>query len=134
MNGNHEFIIVKIESIVPPIDNSNANYMLHIKNSKQMSWIKQCTMEELTQFRNYITKYVPSVNNIPFPARKKMSYIPFIGKSYSEHNWDILLENKFILDNFFESICKDLNVYKLNGFAEFFAVSNTKVEESFKGL
>jgi hypothetical protein len=125
-NKKNEFIYVtaKIISIIPPdIDlKLDAIYNLEIQfsDSSNNTWIKPCTLKDFCFFREYIITYIPSIINLPFPQKNILSCLPFIGQNYDERNWDILLENKFILDNFFYIICQDKNLYTLIGFNSFF--------------
>jgi hypothetical protein len=61
------------------------------------------------------------VKNIAFPNSSVLSYFPFIGKKYSDENNDILIEKKFVLDNFFREICEFNQFYKIDEFDKFFA-------------
>ena len=125
-NKKNEFnyVTAKIISIIPPDIklNQDAIYNLEIQfsDSQNNKWVKSCTLNDLYFFREYIMTYIPSIINLPFPQKSILSYLPFIGHKYDERNWDILLENKFILDNFFCNICQDKNLYTLIGFNSFF--------------
>ena len=118
------FVFAKIKKIIPPdeINKKCAVYIIEMweENNENNKWIKQYTLNELENFRNYIIKYVPSVNNLPFPYISWFSYLPYFGWKYDERNWDILLENKFILDNFFNTICQNKKIYILSEFNTFF--------------
>jgi hypothetical protein len=126
-NKKNEFnyVTAKIISIIPPDIklNQDAIYNLEIQfsDSQNNKWIKSCTLNDLYFFREYIITYIPSIINIPFPQKSILSYLPFIGHKYDERNWDILLENKFLLDDFFSTICKDKEMYKLSEFIKFFS-------------
>jgi hypothetical protein len=61
------------------------------------------------------------VKNIAFPNLSVLSYIPFIGRKYSDENNNILIEKKFVLDNFFQEICEFNQIYKIDEFDKFFA-------------
>ena len=120
-----ELFHAKVETIIP-IDNkinNNAIYNLKIRSSQNFdeSWTKSCTLDELINFREYLLKYASSVINLPFPEKSWLRIMPYIGHKYDERNWDILLENKFLLDDFFSTICKDKEMYKLSGFISFFS-------------
>ena len=120
-----ELYFAQVETIIP-IDekiNNNAIYNIKIKSSLNFNeyWIKRCTLDDLIKFRNYLLKYSHSVINLPFPSKSWLRFLPYIGEKYDERNWDILLENKFYLDDFFKTICKDKEMYKLSGFMDFFA-------------
>ena len=114
-----------VETIIP-IDNkinNNAIYNIKIKSSKNFdeSWTKSCTLDELINFREYLLKYANYVINYPFPGKSWLRFLPYFGHKYDERNWDILLENKFLLDDFFNTICKDKEMYKLSEFITFFS-------------
>jgi hypothetical protein len=96
-------------------------YRLFIKRNDDLEWFKEKTFEEIEKFRNYLKKYIEEVKNLPFPKRSIFSFLPLVGSYYSEDNNDVLIENKFILDNFFEQICANPNTYKLEEFNSFFA-------------
>ena len=120
-----ELFYAKVDTIIP-IDNklnSKAIYNIKIRSSLNFndSWIKSCTLDELYDLREYLLKYVSSVINLPFPQKSWMRFLPYIGYKYDERNWDILLENKFLLDDFFSTICKDKEMYKLSKFISFFS-------------
>lgn len=121
IKGDDILFHVKIEKITPPSKGiPEALYHLCIINSNDQKWYKECTLKELYLFRNNIIFYFPSVCNLPFPLKSFWSYLPLIGHKYDERNWDVLLENKFILDDFFKSICNDKELYKLTSFIKFF--------------
>ena len=120
-----ELFYAKVETIIPIDDklNNNAIYNIKIRSSLNFddSWIKSCTLDDLFNFREYLLKYTYSVINLPFPQKSWLRFLPYIGHKYDERNWDILLENKFLLDDFFSTICKDKEMYKLSGFVSFFS-------------
>ena len=121
-----ELFHAKVETIIPidnKINNNNAIYNIKIRNSQNFdeSWTKSCTLDELINFREYLLKYDYTVINQPFPEKSWLRFLPYIGHKYDERNWDILLENKFLLDDFFNTICKDKEMYKLSGFISFFS-------------
>ena len=121
-----ELFHAKVETIIPidnKINNNNAIYNIKIRNSQNFdeSWTKSCTLDELINFREYLLKYDYTVINQPFPEKSWLRFLPYIGHKYDERNWDILLENKFLLDDFFNTICKDKEMYKLTGFVSFFS-------------
>ena len=120
-----ELFHAKVETITPIDDklNNNAIYNIKIRSSLNFSdsWIKSCTLEDLFNFREYLLKYTYSVINLPFPQKSWLRFLPYIGHKYDERNWDILLENKFLLDDFFSTICKDKEMYKLSEFMSFFS-------------
>ena len=120
-----ELYFAEVETIIP-IDekyNNIAIYNIKIKSSLNFndSWIKPCSLDDLIKFRDYLLKYTYSVINLPFPQKSWFRFLPYIGHKYDERNWDILLENKFLLDDFFKTICKDKEMYKLSGFFNFFS-------------
>ncbi len=120
-----ELYFAEVETIIP-IDekyNNIAIYNIKIKSSLNFndSWIKPCSLDDLIKFRDYLLKYTYSVINLPFPQKSWFRFLPYIGHKYDERNWDILLENKFLLDDFFKTICKDKEMYKLSGFINFFS-------------
>ena len=120
-----ELFYAKVETIIPIDDklNNDAIYNIKIRSSLNFDefWIKSCTLDDLFNFREYLLKYTYSVINLPFPQKSWMRFLPYIGHKYDERNWDILLENKFLLDDFFITICKDKEMYKLSGFVSFFS-------------
>ena len=120
-----ELFYAKVETIIPIDDklNNNAIYNIKITSSFNFndSWIKSCTLDDLFNFREYLIKYTYSVINLPFPQKSWLRFLPYIGHKYDERNWDILLENKFLLDDFFITICKDKEMYKLSEFVKFFS-------------
>jgi len=125
-----ELYFAEVDTIIP-IDekmNNTAMYNIRIKSSLNFndSWIKSCTLDDLFKFRDYLLKYTHSVINLPFPTKSLFRFLPYIGYKYDERNWDILLENKFLLDDFFETICKDKEMYKLSGFISFFSKPSNK--------
>ena len=124
-NEESELYFAEVETITP-IDekiNNIAIYNIKIKSSLNFndSWVKPYTLDDLIKFRNYLLKYASSVINLPFPEKSLFRFLPYIGQKYDERNWDILLENKFLLDDFFNTICKDKEMYKLSGFISFFS-------------
>ena len=124
-NEESELYFAEVETITP-IDekiNNSAIYNIKIKSSLNFndSWVKPYTLDDLIKFRNYLLKYASSVINLPFPEKSLFRFLPYIGQKYDERNWDILLENKFLLDDFFNTICKDKEMYKLSGFISFFS-------------
>ena len=120
-----ELYHAKVETIIPIDDNLNNNaiYNIKIRSSSNFDdeWIKSCTLDDLFNFREYLLKYTYSVINLPFPQKSWLRFLPYIGHKYDERNWDILLENKFLLDDFFSTICKDKEMYKLSEFIKFFS-------------
>ena len=120
-----ELFYAKVETIIPIDDklNNNAIYNIKIRSSLNFDefWIKSCTLDDLFNFREYLLKYTYSVINLPFPQKSWLRFLPYIGHKYDERNWDILLENKFLLDDFFSTICKDKEMYKLSEFVSFFS-------------
>ena len=124
-NEEAELYFAEVETITP-IDekiNNSAIYNIKIKSSLNFndSWVKPYTLDDLIKFRDYLLKYASSVINLPFPEKSLFRFLPYIGQKYDERNWDILLENKFLLDDFFNTICKDKEMYKLSGFITFFS-------------
>jgi len=125
-----ELYFAEVETIIP-IDekiNNSAIYNIKIQSSFNINdtWIKSFTLDDLINFRNYLLKFFNSVINLPFPSRSILRFLPYIGYRYDERNWDILLENKFLLDDFLYTICKNKEMYKLSGFIDFFSKSTTK--------
>ena len=125
-----ELYSAEVETIIP-IDgkiNTTAIYNIKIKSSLNYkdTWIKPCSLDDLINFRDYLLKFTHSVINLPFPTKSLLRFLPYIGQKYDERNWDILLENKFLLDDFFNTICKDKEMYKLSGFISFFAKPATR--------
>ena len=114
-----------METIIPIDDklNNSAIYNIKIRSSLNCndSWIKSCTLDDLFNFREYLLKYSHYVINLPFPKKSWMRFLPYIGHKYDERNWDILLENKFFLDDFLSAICKEREMYKLSEFVSFFS-------------
>ena len=126
LNGEElELYHAKIETIIPIDDklNNSAIYTIKIRSSLNYDdfWIKSYTLDDLFDFREYLLKYTYSVINLPFPTKSWLRFLPYIGYKYDERNWDILLENKFLLDDFFSTICKEREMYKLSGFISFFS-------------
>ena len=124
-NKELELFHAKVETIIP-IDeklNNSAIYNIKIRSSLNYddSWIKSCTLDDLFDFREYLLKFDNSVINLPFPTKSLLRFLPYFGHKYDERNWDILLENKFLLDDFLSSICKEEGMYKLSGFISFFS-------------
>ena len=95
-------------------------YRLYIKRNDNLEWFKENTFEEIEKFRNSVCKFVKEIENIPFPMKSIFSYVPFIGSYYSDENNDVLIEKKIVLDNFFEQVCLNFDVYKLEVFNNFF--------------
>jgi len=95
-------------------------YRLYIKRNDNLEWFKEVTFEEIEKFRNSVVKFVREIENIPFPMKSIFSYVPFIGSYYSDENNDVLIEKKIVLDNFFEQVCLNFDVYKLEVFNSFF--------------
>ena len=121
MNSQDIAITAKVESITPIMDNNKTTlYNLEILKSNGENWTKVISFEEIKKMRNYLIKFVPRVSNLPFPQKDWRSFLPFVGHKYDDHNWDVLLENKFILDEFFRSVCQDKELYKLSEFNAFF--------------
>ena len=120
-----ELYFAKVDTIIP-IDektNNNAKYNIKIKSSININdtWIKSYILDDLINFRNYLLKFDNSIINLPFPTKSILRFLPYIGYRYDERNWDILLENKFLLDDFLYTICKNKEMYKLSGFIDFFS-------------
>ena len=124
-NEEPELFSAVVETIIPIDDKlkNDAIYNIKIQSSLNCndSWIKQCTLNELIKFRDYLITYIHSVINLPFPSKSLFRFLPYIGRKYDERNWDILLENKFLLDDFLFTICSDKEMYKLTGFISFFS-------------
>ena len=126
-NANEEIELYHaiVETIIPIDDklNNSAIYNIKIRSSLNCndSWIKSCTLDDLFNFREYLLKYSHYVINLPFPKKSWMRFLPYIGHKYDERNWDILLENKFFLDDFLGAICKEREMYKLSEFVSFFS-------------
>ena len=95
-------------------------YKLYIRRNDECEWYKECLFEEIEKFRNCLIKYIPNVKNIPFPSKNFFSYFPFLGKIYGDENNDVLIEKKFVLDNFFNEICEFNQCYKIDEFNKFF--------------
>ena len=120
-----ELYFAKVDTIIP-IDEKitkNAKYNIKIKSSININdtWIKSYILDDLINFRNYLLKFDNSIINLPFPTKSILRFLPYIGYRYDERNWDILLENKFLLDDFLYTICKNKEMYKLSGFIDFFS-------------
>ena len=120
-----ELYFAKVDTIIP-IDEkitNNAKYNIKIKSSININdtWIKSYILDDLINFRNYLLKFDNSIINLPFPTKSLLRFLPYIGYRYDERNWDILLENKFLLDDFLYTICKNKEMYKLSGFIDFFS-------------
>ena len=125
-----ELYFAEVDTIIP-IDekiHNNAIYNIKIQSSFNINntWIKSYTLNDLINFRNYLLKYSNSVINLPFPTKSILRFLPYIGYRYDERNWDILLENKFLLDDFLCTICKNKEMYKLSGFIDFFSKPSSK--------
>ena len=129
-NEEMELYFAQVETIIPIEEKINniAIYNIKIKSSLNCNeyWVKKCTLDDLIKFREYLLKYSHSVINLPFPTKSLLRFLPYIGEKYDERNWDILLENKFYIDDFFKTICKDKEMYKLSGFINFFAKPTKK--------
>jgi hypothetical protein len=95
-------------------------YKLFIKRNDELSYYKTTTFDKIKAFRNYIIKYVKEIVDIPFPQPSILAYIPIIGRAYSDDNNDVLIEKKYVLDNFFKEMLKNQQVYKLEEFKLFF--------------
>jgi hypothetical protein len=95
-------------------------YRLYIKRNDNLEWFKENTFEEIEKFRNSVCKFVKEIENIPFPMKSIFSYVPFIGSYYTDENNDVIIEKKIVLDNFFEQVCLNFDVYKLEVFNKFF--------------
>ena len=125
-----ELFFAEVNTIIPINEkiSNNAIYNIKIQSSFNINdtWIKPCTLDELINLRNYLLKYVNSIKNLPFPTKSIFRFLPYIGYKYDERNWDILLENKFLLDDFLFTICKDIEMYKLSGFIDFFSKPSAK--------
>ena len=125
-----ELFSAEVETINPIEENINntAIYNIKIKSSLNYNdtWIKSYTLDDFINFREYLLKYISPVINLPFPTKSLLRFLPYIGYKYDERNWDILLENKFLLDDFLKTICKDKEMYKLSGFINFFSKPETK--------
>ena len=140
-NNTDYFVSAQINNILPPNDEYKTNAIYYIKVNERNfigeineCWIKQVTLNDLNEFRNYLIKYEPNVYNLPFPSLSILRYLPCIGHNYDEKNWDILLENKFILDEFFKVICSSENLYRLYGFKKFFTKPNDyRLPDEFNG-
>jgi hypothetical protein len=115
---------INIHSIIQENDAKNNNYYfykLFIKRNDGLQWFKEVTFEEIEEFRKFLLKYIDDLKNIPFPKKSVFRYIPFINKYYSDDNPDILIERKFFLDNFFDQISKNFQIYKFEEFNRFFS-------------
>ena len=119
-----ELFFAEVETINPINEEYNKHAIYNIKIQSSLNcnhfWIKKCTLDELIIFRNNLMSQIKSVINIPFPSKSLLRFLPYIGQRYDERNLDVLLQNKFVLDNFFLTICKDPNMYKLASFNDFF--------------
>jgi hypothetical protein len=100
---------------------SNFFYKIYLKRNDNLDWFIEATFEKIEEFRNYMIKYIPEVRDLPFPIKSIFSYFPLIGSLYSDSNNDVLIEKKFILDNFFKGICLNMKCYKLEEFNKFFS-------------
>ena len=121
------FISSTVHTILNKTDERNKNvyyYKLYIKRNDDLEWFKTVTFEKIELFRNYLLQYVKQMKDIPFPNRNILSYVPFIGKYYSDENNDVLIEKKYILDNFFLELCNIQQAYKLEEFNNFFTENN----------
>lgn len=97
------------------------SYRLYIRRNDDCDWYKECSFEDIEKFRNNLIKYFPNVKNIPFPSKSIFSYVPFLNKIYGDENNDILIEKKYVLDNFFNEICEYNQSYKVEEFNKFFS-------------
>ena len=124
-NEESELYFAEVETIIPIEDKNNSSAIYNIKIMSSIncneSWVKSYTLDDLIKFRAYLLKYNSSIINLPFPSKSLFRFLPYIGHKYDERNWDILLENKFYLDDYFKTICKDKEMYKLSGFMDFFS-------------
>lgn len=114
-----------VHSIIQKEDPNNKTksiyfYRLYIRRNDELEWYKEVTFEEIEKFRNYVCKYVEAARDLPFPSTSIFAYLPLVGSYYSDENNDVLVEKKFILDNFFEQICLNMQTYKLEEFNNFF--------------
>lgn len=124
--SNLWYISATVDSIIQkddPVVNGKSLYVyrLYIRRNDDCDWYKECSFEEIEKFRNVLIKYFPNVKNIPFPSRSILSYIPFLSKVYGDENNDVLIEKKYILDNFFNEICEFSQSYKIEEFNKFFS-------------
>ena len=124
-NNEIELYFAMVETIIPVDEKINKKAIYNIKITSSLNyndhWVKSYTLDDLIKFRNYLLKYASKVINLPFPQKSIFRFLPYIGQKYDERNWDVLLENKFYLDDFFETICKDREMYKLAEFINFFS-------------
>lgn len=96
-------------------------YKIFCKRTDGLSWFKEVSFIDIVQFRNKIIELIPEMKNYPFPSESFLAKIPFIGRFYSDSNDDVLIEKKFILDNFFENLLEKEEVYRLDIFNDFFS-------------
>jgi hypothetical protein len=112
-----------VKTIIPKTDSIGKKiyfYKLLVKRNDELEWFVTTTFDKIEQFRYYAVKYVKDVVNLPFPRKHLLEYIPFICKLYSDENYDVLIEKKYILDNFFQEMLKIQQVYKLDEFKKFY--------------
>jgi len=119
------FITAVVDSIIQKDDPINQgksiySYKIYIRRNDDCEWFKECCFEDIEKFRNNLIKYFPNVKNIPFPSKNILSYIPFLGKIYGDENNDVLIEKKYVIDNFFNEICAFNQSYKIEEFNRFF--------------
>jgi hypothetical protein len=116
-------ITCTVKTIIPKTDILGKKiyfYKLLVRRNDDVEWFVTTTFDKIETFRYYAVKFVKEIVNIPFPRKHLLEYIPFIGKLYSDENYDILIEKKYILDNFFQELLKNQQVYKLDYFKRFF--------------
>ena len=95
-------------------------YKLYIKRMDGQKWFKEATIEEIESFKEEMSNTAKEIKDIPFPSKSLFSYLPIIGRFYEEEDNKSIKERIKMIDNFFMIITKNLLLYSLEEFNDFF--------------
>lgn len=95
-------------------------YKLYIKRMDGLKWFKETTIEEIENFKEEIGNTSKEIKDIPFPSKSLLSYLPIIGRFYEEEDNKSIKERIKMIDNFFMIITKNILLYSLEEFNDFF--------------
>ena len=98
-------------------------YKLLIKRMDGLEWFKESTIEDIERFRNRMISYCKDLNDVPFPSKHILSYLPFIGKYYEEEDNKQLKDKIKMIDEFFEQVTSNPMLSSLAEFEDFFRES-----------
>ena len=125
---NHQalsLINCSVYTLLERVDNSSSKkymvYKLYIRRMDGLEWFKEASIEEIEEFRETLSTYSKDIKDIPFPEKSMFSHLPIIGRYYEEEEDNKSLKERInMINNFFLVVTKNLLLYSIEEFNDFF--------------